>query len=222
MNPRPGLLFDLDGTLTDTDHLHFLTINRILARAGVELDLDAFRRNIVGRSNDSIFAEYFPHEPAHERRRLADLKESWARELMAEGLIRMAGLTELLAWAQDRQISCAVVTNAPRANADVMLAGLGLAARFPVVVIGDELPHGKPHPLPYRLGLERLGSDPACSVAFEDSRSGATAAVAAGIPTVGLTTSHTPAELADLGVSLSIADFTEPALMPFICRTLGL
>ena len=48
---------------------------------------------------------------------------------------------------------CGVVTNAPRPNAELMLAGLGLAGRFPVLVIGDELASGKPHPLPYLTGL---------------------------------------------------------------------
>ncbi len=51
-----------------------------------------------------------------------------------------------------------VVTNAPRPNAELLLSGLGIARRFKAVVIGDELAHGKPHPLPYLEGLRLAGA----------------------------------------------------------------
>ena len=83
----------------------------------------------------------------------------------------------------------AAVTNAPRLNAEMMLAGLGIAHRFKALVIGDELHHGKPHPLPYLEGLRPLGAEAERSLAFEDSRSGVQSATAAGIATVGMLTS---------------------------------
>ena len=70
----------------------------------------------------------------------------------------------------------AVVTNAPRANAEKVLAALGLAQRLPILVIGAELARSKPDPLPYLTALERTGAGAAHSVAFEDSLSGVRAA----------------------------------------------
>ena len=106
-----------------------------------------------------------------------------------------------------------MVTNAPRANAEQMLAGLGLASRFDVVVIGDELARGKPDPLPYATALARLGADAARAVAFEDSRSGIAAAHAAGIFTFGLSTTLDAPALRAAGADVAIADFADAALM---------
>ena len=83
------------------------------------------------------------------------------------------------------------VTNAPRPNAELMLTSLGLDGYFEHVVIGTECIRAKPHPDPYLEGMRLVGAcDASRCVAFEDSPAGATAAVAAGIPTVGVTTSQ--------------------------------
>ena len=79
--------------------------------------------------------------------RLAEEKERLFRSL-AGRMTPLPGLTELLGWADALSLKTAVVTNAPRANAEMMLGALGLGARFPVLVIGDELARGKPDPLP--------------------------------------------------------------------------
>ena len=125
-------------------------------------------------------------------------------------------LFDVLAWAADRDVPCGVVTNAPRANADKMLAGLGLSRRFPVVVIGDELARGKPDPLPYLTGLQRLGGEAAHAVAFEDSRAGIRSATAAGIYTFALRTALADDVLRAAGADAIITDFTDPALRAFL------
>ena len=218
---NPCLLFDLDGTLTDTDHLHFTAMNRILAPTGMQLDTESFRKRVVGRLNNLIFAEFFPDLERADHRRLAAQKEAWVREGMKAGLTRLAGLTELLTWIKSHKLMAGIVTNAPRANAEAMLAGLGLTTTFDTLVIGDELEHGKPHPLPYLTGLSQLDGDVSRCVAFEDSVSGACSAVAAGIATVGITTSHGSRELKNVGVALTVADFRAAELIPFITARLG-
>jgi len=105
-----------------------------------------------------------------------------------------------------------VVTNAPRDNAEQLLAGLGLLERFDVVVIAGELDHGKPHPLPYRLAAERLDADPARSVAFEDSLAGVASASGAGAYTFGMLTALPEADLRDAGASDVLTDFTNAHL----------
>jgi beta-phosphoglucomutase-like phosphatase (HAD superfamily) len=111
-----------------------------------------------------------------------------------------------------------VVTNAPRANAAMMLKGLNLAERFDALVIGDELAHGKPHPLPYLTALEKLGGDATRAIAFEDSLSGIRAASSAGVHTVGLLTSLPEAALRDAGAAAVIADFRDRALWQWLER----
>ncbi len=92
----------------------------------------------------------------------------------------MPGLLDLMDWAEARSIPMAAVTNAPTANAELMLTGLGIKHRFRTIVIGDNLPRGKPDPMPYLVAGERLGVDCRDCVAFEDSRSGMRSRAAPG------------------------------------------
>jgi len=66
----------------------------------------------------------------------------------------------LLDRADRANVPMAAITNAPRLNAEMMLSGLGIAHRFKALVIGDELSHGKPHPLPYLEGLRAPAARP--------------------------------------------------------------
>jgi beta-phosphoglucomutase len=205
------LLFDLDGTLVDTDHLHVGAFRTLLAESGRTLSLDDYRAHIMGAANDAIGRFLLPEHPPDSHPAIMDRKETLVRAAM-DKLAPTAGLLDLLAWAAERAVPCAVVTNAPRANADRMLAGLGLSDRFPVVVIGDELPRAKPDPLPYLTALEKLGAAARDAVAFEDSTSGIRAAAAAGIFTYGLRTALSDEALRTAGAGAIIDDFTDASL----------
>ncbi len=185
---RPALLFDLDGTMLSTDHLHYQAFVELLARHGRMLTHEEFDTRILGRPNEAIFADYFPDLDATERKRMYDAKEARVREMLAgeKGILPTPGLLDLLDWADAHTVPYAIVTNAPPANAAAMLATIGLVDRMAIIVSGEELPHGKPHPLPYQEGLRLTGGHAASSVAFEDSPAGLTAAVAAEVLAIGI------------------------------------
>jgi HAD superfamily hydrolase (TIGR01509 family) len=210
---RDTLLFDLDGTLTDTDALHFEAYARLLGPYGKSVDHATYKARIMGFTNESIMLWLFPDADASERKLLADRKEALFRELAGTGMKRARGLSELLDWAAGRRLKTAVVTNAPRQNAELMLNALGLAARFDALVIGDELARGKPDPLPYAHALKLLGATPKNAMAFEDSGSGIASASGAGVDTVGLTTGLTPARLIEAGAVGAVPDFADPWLI---------
>jgi HAD superfamily hydrolase (TIGR01509 family) len=216
MSARPALLFDLDGTLVDTDVHHMAAWNDVLAPMGRAVDHDGYRRNIMGFTNDAILAWLFGAAAARHAEMPLEKERRFRARL--DRLEPAAGLTALLAEAARRDWPCAVVTNAPRDNAELMLQGLGLATRFPVLVIGDELPRGKPDPLPYRTAMDRLGVSAAESIAFEDSLSGIRAAAGAGVFTVGMLSALPEQALRAAGASMVVRDFTDPALL----RRLGL
>jgi beta-phosphoglucomutase-like phosphatase (HAD superfamily) len=113
------------------------------------------------------------------------------------------------------------VTNAPRLNAEMLLSGLGIADRFKVLVIGDELAHGKPHPMPYLEGLRAVGAAPEASVAFEDSRSGVRSASSAGIATIGIRTSLTHDDMVAAGAVMTAKAFDDPELLEFVAVTMN-
>lgn len=213
-----ALLFDLDGTLIDSDGLHAAVFADMFADRGPVIDFTYYRSHIHGRHNDEIFAELCPGEDA---RALGTAKEAEYRRRLADGAPGIPGTTALLDLAAARGWLTAVVTNAPRDNAEAVLEALGLSGRFDTLVIGDECARSKPDPEPYREGLRRLGADATASLAFEDSPPGIRAATGARLTTIGIRSMLDDSALRAAGAAASIADFTDPALSPFIDRLKG-
>lgn len=207
-----AVLFDLDGTLTHSDPLHFGVFAKMLAQRGIPIDDAFYRQRISGRTNRAILQDLFPEMDEGEIADFSEAKEANFRQVARHQLRPMAGLLPLLRHLDQRQCPAAVVTNAPRPNAEFMLEVLELGDRFAFVILGEDLPRAKPDPLPYQVALERLGIAPEAAVVFEDSPAGVRAAVAAQIPTIGVASSHDPARLKDCGARWVIADFTDPQL----------
>jgi beta-phosphoglucomutase len=210
-----ALLFDLDGTMVDTDRLHIAAWNAVLAHDGRQISAAFYRTAVMGFDADAVSAALFPDHSATRRAAMTDAKEQAFRSQIGD-LVPTAGLPAVLEWADSLALPMAVVTNAPRENAQLLLRGLGWAARFPVLVIGEELARGKPDPLPYLTALQRLGADPGQALAFEDSLSGVRAAVAAGVDTIGLTTALTPEALRGAGATTAVQDFTGRTLLELL------
>lgn len=206
-----ALLFDLDGTLADTDPLHMRAWQEELATWELDIDEDFYRQNISGRLNPNIVADLLPELSSKEAEEVIYRKEDRFRTL-ADRLERLDGLESLLRWAGDHGLELALVTNAPRENAGFMLAALGLQDAFPTIVLGEDAPAGKPDPAPYRMALAELGVEAAAGMAFEDSVSGVTSAHRAGLDVVGITTTHPDAELRAAGAFLTAPDFSDAAL----------
>lgn len=207
-----AVLFDLDGTMANTDPLHFQIFKQMLGEQGIAIDEAFYCDRINGRTNQAILNDLLPHFTEGDIISFSNEKEQRFRDLAKTELQPMPGLMPLLAWMEQQGLPAAVVTNAPRLNAEFMLRGLGLTERFEFVVLGEDLPRAKPDPLPYKTATEKLGVDPATAIVFEDSPSGIRSAVGAGIPTVGMTSSHGVEALLALGVEMAIADFTDPRL----------
>ena len=221
---RGALFFDLDGTLAETDHLHFLAMREVLADEGVAIDWPIYRARILGGANADVAARFLPHLPVACGRAALNRKEALYRARLAQDpslTPRAAGLSEILALAARRGARCALVSNAPRANADATLKALDLTGRFDPIVLGDELPRGKPDPLPYLEALRLTGADPARSLAFEDSVTGVRAAVGAGLETVGVGASAEPEALIAAGATLAARDFSDPRVTALARERLG-
>jgi HAD superfamily hydrolase (TIGR01509 family) len=210
-----ALLFDLDGTLAETDSLHLPTWVDVLRPHGIEVNEEFYRDNISGRSNSKVVEDLLPGLPAEDARDLTDLKEASFRE-RAHELEPLPGLMDFIRQAKDRGPSLALVTNAPLANVEAVLLALELGEFFDEVILSDEVGPVKPDPAPYRAALEKLGVASGEALAFEDSTSGIASAVGAGIPTVGIATTQAPETLAEAGAFLVVDDFTDPELIKFL------
>jgi HAD superfamily hydrolase (TIGR01509 family) len=206
-----AILFDLDGTLANTDSIHFAVWQDILTRFDLEIDRSFYQQRISGRTNAKIIKDILPQLSLEEAWQLATEKEETYRR-MAGSLKPTPGLERILKLTEKASIEQAVVTNAPRENAEHMLRILQLTHVFPIVILAEDAPPGKPDPAPYQLGLSRLGVDSQNAIAFEDSPSGIRSAIAAGIYTVAIASSHSPEYLIAAGANMAIPDFNSPQL----------
>jgi HAD superfamily hydrolase (TIGR01509 family) len=214
-----ALLFDLDGTLTETDTLHYKIWRELLSEQSVEINNDFYKQKISGRLNPAIVQDLLPQLSVDQQKKFIDRKEAKFRE-QADSLQPLKGLLEFLYWSNEQGLVCAVVTNAPKKNAEFMLKALGVEDSFPTVILGDELSIGKPDPLPYQEALRRLNLKAMEAIAFEDSPSGIQSAIGAGIPVVGIASTHEPQGLKELGVAIVVQDFADPLLMQWLNQQL--
>jgi len=206
-----ALLFDLDGTLSETDSLHLPTWVDVLEPYGVGVDEEFYKESISGRSTAEIVRDLLPDLSDEEGRSIGDAKEANFRERAAE-LEPMPGLIDFVKQGRERGMKVALVTNAPKENVEAILLALELRDFFDAVVLADELEVVKPDPAPYLAALKKTGIPAEEALAFEDSVSGISSSVAAGVPTVGITSSQAPEKLLEAGAFMTAEDFTDPRL----------
>jgi HAD superfamily hydrolase (TIGR01509 family) len=221
--PESGqaLLFDIDGTLADTDALHVEAFNQIFAPRSQPFDRARAAKELMGFSNASIGERFLAGEPPERQAAIMSEKEEAFRKLASGKIQPLAGLMTLLDRADHAGIPMVAVTNAPRPNAEMMLSGLAIMHRFKAVIIGDELAHGKPHPMAYLEGLRAVNAAPERSLAFEDSRSGIQSATAAGIATIGMRTTLIDADLIAAGAVMTAPNFEDAELLRLVRMTMN-
>lgn len=205
---RPAaVILDLDGTLTDNMPVHAEAFARFVAGHGLPPMTPELRRRLDGKRNRDIFPVLFQRSlsPA-ELRRFGTEKEALYRELSRGRLRPLPGLEAFLEALTAAAVPVALATSAPAENVPHTLGELGLQERFPVVVRADEVPRGKPAPDVFLAAARRLGRPPEACLACEDSPMGLAAARAAGMRTLGLTTTFPAPELAPLA-GLVVPDF---------------
>lgn len=202
-----ALLFDMDGTLADTEPLHLNALRHMLRDHGVDPDIPDFHSRIAGRTSDAVAALFFPNALPDDLRARVNAKEQRFRDLAAH-IAPAPGLIDLLDHAAAHVIKTGLVTNAPMENVRFMLEVLGLTNRFDTVVVAADLPRAKPDPLPYLTALANLSVRAEDALAFEDSLPGIRSATGAGLRCIGISTSLPGEALLAAGAFQVMADFT--------------
>jgi HAD superfamily hydrolase (TIGR01509 family) len=179
-----GVLWDMDGTLVDSERVWTTALTDLATHLGGELSMPA-RRAMVGTNMPISVGIMFtdlglPPDPAAEVAAVAWLARR-ALQLFAGPLPWRPGAETALATVRAAGLPCALVTNTERAITTLALDSLGVA-NFEAVVCGDEVPAPKPAPDVYLRAAALLGAPPERCVAVEDSPSGIAAAEAAGCP----------------------------------------
>ena len=210
MTPR-ALCFDLDGTIVDIKPIRLANWLEVLRPHGIEVDMDVYREKMNDRTSEEVINELLPDLSDEEKEELLEAEAGRYRSRMIEaGAI--VGLHKLLEEARARGLRLALVTDTPEELARKSLKALALTDAFEPMVFAEEMGVEKPDPTAYEAALERLGISPEEALAFEDSPKGVKAAVRAGIPVVGLVSTHKPDELREAGVEFVVGDFADQAL----------
>jgi HAD superfamily hydrolase (TIGR01509 family) len=187
-----AVLFDMDGTLVETEQYWGEAMFALAGRLGGRMSETA-RERTVGTSMrfamDVLYTDLGVTRTERQFRADARWIEDSTAELMtAGGVAWRPGARELLAEVRDSGPPAALVTTTPRRLARIVLRHIAaeLGEVFDVTVCGDEVPARKPDPAPYLQAMAALRVAPAGCVVVEDSTAGVTAGLAAGAAVLGV------------------------------------
>ncbi len=218
VTPLAALIFDVDGTLAETEEAHRLAFNQAFADFDLPWSWDqALYADLLkvagGRERIGAFARRFDPDRIDER--FDDLVAALHRhktrlytERVAGGAVALRpGIARLIDEARTDGLRLAVATTTSRANVTALLDGAtgGVGHEwFETLACGEDAPVKKPDPSVYRVALERLGLPAASCLAIEDSTNGIRAARGAGIPVIAVKSVYTAGD--DLSGAVAIFD----------------
>jgi HAD superfamily hydrolase (TIGR01509 family) len=185
-NSLQAVLWDMDGTLVDTEPVWWRAEIDTLTRLGGEWTLEDCK-TLVGSDLAAavkVWMSRLPEGAITEQQLAAEIHGEVTRGLKA-GLEFQPGAPELLAALNAAGVPCALVSASYRVMVDAVLSHCPPDV-FAVTVAGDEVGHGKPHPEPYLTAARELGADPGDCVVLEDSPPGATSGNASGALVVAI------------------------------------
>ena len=182
-----AVLWDMDGTLVDSEEYHWLSWRDTMASEGVTITHDQFIKTF-GQRNDSILPQWLPAGASAERiQRVGDAKEELYRKLVREGRMEpLPGAREWVGRLHEQGWLQAIASSAPRKNIEVVLEVIGMAGLFQALVSAEDVTAGKPDPQVFQRGAERLGMPASRCIVVEDAVPGVEAARRAGMRCIGV------------------------------------
>ncbi|GLF97750.1 HAD family hydrolase [Streptomyces yaizuensis] len=207
-------LFDLDGTLVATEHRSRAAWTKLFTTHGLPCD-DALLATFVGRRGQEAIADHAHRFPGFTVDQLFEEAVGYLNGPDIPPPLPVPGARELVHALADRGVPIAVVTSGLRAHAEALLETIDAGDRFVTLITAEDVVNGKPHPEGYLAGCLALGVEPQLAVAFEDAPSGVSAAKAAGLACVALTTTVPAAALAHAdAVVPDLAGISWPQVIP--------
>lgn len=171
-----AVIFDMDGTLYDTERIY----GEAWERAGISHELYL---RLIGRSHVSIVK--LLNNCGYKGEEICALKKKYTDELLEKrGIPVKPGVIDTLKWLQERNILTAIATSSHISVADRYLDETNMRGYFSRVISGNGLEHGKPEPDIFLYAADQLEADPEDCVVVEDGFNGVRAGKAAGMTTV--------------------------------------
>jgi HAD superfamily hydrolase (TIGR01509 family) len=212
---RPGVLFDVDGTLLDTNYLHTLAWSRALHDAGEWASMNAIHR-LIGMGGDLLVPELLGHDSPGA----ISSRPRRYKELMDEARA-FPGSADLLRRARDLGLAVVLATSAPGDELEAALRALGADDAIDGQTTADDVESSKPSPEVFGKAMKAFSIDPARALAVGDSVWDIQAARAAGIGCVAVETGgFSQHELSEAGARAVYRDVKE-LLEQFVTSPLG-
>ena len=182
-----AVLWDMDGTLVDSEEFHWLSWRDTMTAEGVPITRPQFLETF-GQRNDAILPRWLGADAAVERvQRVGDAKEELYRKLVRDGSLKpLPGAAEWVKRLHQEGWLQAIASSAPRANVEVVLEVIGLADCFQAIVSAEDVTAGKPDPQVFLIAAARLGVPASRCIVVEDAAAGVEAARRAGMRSIGV------------------------------------
>ena len=183
MSKLKAILFDLDGTLIDSEYFHFECWNEILEPSGAQLTYANWLKNYAGvplpTNAKNLVDKYGITTPLTD---IIERRESLTLErLKTKDVNLMPYAAEILEFFTEEGLTLALVTSSPRQDVDAVFERNGLGKYFKLIITRSDVTHSKPHPESYDVCRQRLGLEADECLVFEDTINGIKAAKAAGL-----------------------------------------
>jgi len=168
-----AVLWDLDGTLVDSEESHWHSWRDTMAGEGVMLTYEEFRATF-GWRNDAILRHWLGDDVDAERSaRIAEAKEVLYREMVRHGGVKvLPGAAEWVRRLHAEGWVQAIASSAPRLNIEVVMEAIGLADQFEASASAEDVERGKPDPEIYLTAAARLGVPAERAIVVEDAAAG--------------------------------------------------
>jgi beta-phosphoglucomutase len=186
IQPR-AVLWDLDGTLIDSEEFHWIAWRDTLANRGISITREQFLSSF-GQRNDAVISQWLGAAATADRTaEIGNAKEQLYRDLIRKnGIPPLPGVATWVRRLHEQGWFQAIASSAPRLNIDAVLDALGSAQYFEVIVSAEEVQRGKPDPEVYLTAASRVGTPPARCIVVEDAAAGIEGARKAGMWTIGV------------------------------------
>ena len=190
------VIFDMDGVICHTNPHHVKAFEAFFNNYKIPYTEQEFEDHMYGKHNGYILTYFFKRAIAGEElTKLEDQKESMFRDIYKDKVETIPHYLKFLEELKSRNFKTAVATSAPRANLDLIVKALQIEDKMNSMMSSEDVQHHKPNPEVYLKSAERVGVSPSDCVVFEDSFSGVTAGLNAGMKVVGVLSTHTKEQL---------------------------
>lgn len=209
-----AVFFDFDGTIADTEEIHFKSFNKVLEKFGTTITWGEYLEKYLAYTDSDFFKKISEEKKIDiDIEQACELKEQYARENLKDAK-PLPGAIETIKYLKRKYPLC-IVSGALRTEIEIILKNFGILELFDEIVSGDDYDEGKPSTKPFDVALDKMQKIgynliPELCVAFEDSTHGIIAAKKKRLFAVGIATFYNNEKLKEALADLVVNSLINP------------